>query len=75
MHDIQSEIEARRRQIAEINNDVDAWNREVTDGADPSVHAEDLARAAREKAAHEIQIFELEARMRSLEEEQPGDRP
>ena len=68
---IKQEIDAAREEISRINAQLDGWNREVADGAaDTNTYTEEQTKAARDKAALEMQIFDLEAQLRQLEEEQ-----
>lgn len=68
---IKHEIDAAREEISRINERIDGWNREVADGkADVNAYAEEQTVAARDKAALEMKIFDLEAQLRQLEEDE-----
>ena len=68
---VKGEIDAAREEISRINGRIDGWNREVADGkADATTYVEEETKAARDKAALEMRIFELEAKLRQIEEDQ-----
>jgi chromosome segregation ATPase len=70
---VKSEIEAARQEIDRINESIDGWNREVSEGrAEPSAYAFELTKAARDKAAIEMRIFDLEGQLRDLEQDDAG---